>query len=521
MYKVLIVDDEPLVIQGLSRQVNWESLNMELVGMATDGHEILAMLEVEPAHLLITDVSMPTMDGLTLISKAKLLQPSIRCIIVSAFSEFEYVKKALQLGVENYLLKPINESELHDTLSKTLENLMHDQMSVSLDSPDLLAFRTNILDRWMNGTIQDFELYERAELLHINLSAAEYCVCALEITPLDPSHPKINDASQYLEMCRSSLMQAFEGECFLDKAFRVVAILHGDALNKMQVELSAVLQQLSVEAKSRGMLIFSAVGPLSSSSIDVRASYLSAIFFLNYRFVDPSADFTFYNDFSNPQHGTPDEAQTTLLQFNKSLKEGNIHQTSNVAEKYIQLYVLNTSFQKILNDILPLILSLIQVMIESGRITDALPDSITMQLSQYKALHSRDTLKKWLSQTIEEAVKVIRERKGTLHLLVHHTLEQVNKHYASELSLKTLASSFNVSSAYLGQLFREETGKYFNDYLTQVRLQASRILLLETDLKINEIVQRIGIPNQSYFNRVFKKTYDISPMELRRQNLKY
>jgi two-component system response regulator YesN len=518
MYKVLIVDDEPLVIQGLSRQVDWESLNMELAGMATDGHEILSMLETNPAHILITDVSMPQMDGLTLIAKAKLLQPSLRCIIVSAFNEFDYVKKALQLGVENYLLKPINESELRDTLS--LKNLMHDQMSVTFDSPDLLAFRTNILDRWVNGTIQDFELFERAELLHINLSAAEYCVCVIEVIPLDPSLSKIKAASQFLEVCRGFIMQAFKGECFLDNGFRVVAILHGDALHKQQLDLSAVLQKLSVEAETRGIQIFSSVGTLSNSSTDVRASYLSAIFFLNYRYVDPSAAFTFNNDFTNLQYGTPDESKTSLLQFNKYLKEGNINQTLQAADKYLQLYVTNASFQKTLIDILPFILSLVQVMIESGRITDALPASITMQLSLYKALNSRETLKKWLSQTIEETIKVIRDRKGTLHLLVHLTLEQVNKQYATELSLKTLASSFNVSSAYLGQLFREETGKYFNDYLTEVRLQASRTLLLETDLKINEIVQRIGIPNQSYFNRVFKKTYDISPMELRRQSLK-
>jgi len=85
--------------------------------------------------------------------------------------------------------------------------------------------------------------------------------------------------------------------------------------------------------------------------------------------------------------------------------------------------------------------------------------------------------------------------------------------------LKSLAGGFNVSPAYLGQLFKEETGKYFNDYLTQARLQASRALLLDTDMRIAEIVQRVGIPNQSYFNRIFKKTYGVSPMEFRRQNL--
>ncbi|MBP1990533.1 response regulator transcription factor [Paenibacillus eucommiae] len=518
MYKVLIADDEPLVIHGLSKQIDWESLNMEITGTATNGQDILSMLAHNPAHLLITDICMPRMDGLTLISRAKLINPSLRCIIISAFNEFEYVKKALQMGVENYLLKPINQSELFDTLSKTLENLVHDQMVVSVESLDILAFRTNILDRWVNGTIQDFELFERADLLQINLSAPDYTVCVLDVIHLKQMELKYKFSSLLFEICRDILCPSFSGECFIDASSRVVIIWHGESRGLIQDELGSYLFKIFEEANSKGIKVFSAVSPIINTFASVSSGYASAIAFLDYHFVDPAATTVFCKDFLDPQCVSLAETHTILMQFTEALKEGKLQQAQLIAEKYFLIYS-GYPFPEMRSGILPLVLSLIRAMIESGRLSDPLSAEVTKQLSNFARIDSTDSLEKWLSRTIDDSIHVIRERKGALHILVHLTLELVNNKYDTELSLKTLATSFNVSSAYLGQLFKEETDKYFNDYLMQVRLQASRVLLLESNLKIGEIVRRIGIPNQSYFNRVFKKMYGISPMEFRRQDL--
>ena len=123
-----------------------------------------------------------------------------------------------------------------------------------------------------------------------------------------------------------------------------------------------------------------------------------------------------------------------------------------------------------------------------------------------------------LSASIHDVIQLIRDRTGALHLLVRRSLNYINKHYNKDLSLKTLASDYNVSSAYLGQLFKAETGVLFNDYLSQVRLEAANTFLLETDIKICDIISRVGIPNQSYFNRLYKKAYGISPVEFRRNH---
>ncbi|WP_167859154.1 response regulator [Paenibacillus cymbidii] len=560
MFKVMIVDDEPFVIHGLRSRVDWESLDMELTGTAANGQDLLAMMAARPADLLITDVCMPHMDGLTLIERAKLVNPSLRCIVISAYSEFDYVKKALQHGVENYLLKPINESEFVETLAKTGENLARDRTARARASasasvpPDAIAFRTNILDRWVNGTIQDFELFERAELLHIDLSASAYRVCVLDVADAGGREP-FACATELSELCRSVFLPVFAGEVFIDGSLRVVAVLHGPcAEESREAELRDALQRLGGEAAARGIRAFVAVSPVAAASAGVGECYASAVFYRHYRFLDPEALAVFCMRLPEASGLPTAEARMELQQFAAALRQGDLRQALQLAKRDVERHAgagegagcgvggagagagpaggpaggpasgpaagpALGRFGDGRGGMLPLVLCLVRTVIESGRVSDALPGTLAERLAGYPALRTREELQAWLARTIEEAIQAIGKRKGTYHLLVHLTLEQINKKYDAELSLKSLAGGFNVSPAYLGQLFKEETGKYFNDYLTHARLQASRALLLDTDMRIAEIVQRVGIPNQSYFNRIFKKTYGVSPMEFRRQNL--
>lgn len=517
MFKVVVVDDEPMMIHGLCRQIDWESFCIELAGTATNGQDALTIIDRNQVQLLITDVCMPHMDGLALIAKAKLINPSLRCIIISAYNEFEYAKKALQLGVENYLLKPINQRELNDTLLKTLENLKLDQIADSPNPNDVSEFRSNILNRWVSGSIQDYELYERAELLNINLSASEYMVCLLDVVNAGTTDQRFKYASLLLDISRRVISLSIGGECFLDTSFRVVIILNAESMKLIQEEIVLALKKINEQATHNGVKIFTSTSPISRTYASVSASYSSAVFYLNYRFINTSVTvFFFENYWSGLVYGIQDEAQTILMQLDNELKQENLKNAQLLAQKCMEMH-WDEPFPKMRNGILPFVLSLIHIIIESGRATDALPDTIISKFSDFAEIESSGSLKDWLFETLKDSIQVIHKRRGLLHLLVRRTLEQVNQKYYMDISLKTLATSLKVSPSYLGQLFKEETGKYFNDYLTQVRLQASIDLLLETDMKINDIINRIGIPNQSYYNRIFKKYYGISPIAFRQQ----
>ncbi len=516
MYKILLVDDEPMVIHGLCRQIDWESYNLVLAGTAETGESALSILKERQIDILFTDICMPKMDGLALISEAKKQNPFIRSVIISSHADFCYAKKALLLGVENYLLKPIAQTELDKTLEKTIDNLDRDCIRIKKDGADSFEFRNNILDRWVNMDIQDYEFYERAELLHINLTAQQYEVCVIDFIDSDSTGYKLLNAKLFLEKCKNIFFSSFEGECFIDRCNRVVIIFNSDGLPKSQDKLELCLRSIMDEGLNEDIKAYASVSSISDGVEDVAHCYANAVEYLNYRFLDPDTDYIFCGEFLEKYNSYG--CEPILIQFSKAFEQEDHEMAKNTVKKLLN-HCSKASLKTFKQCIVPFIIILIRQMNESGHISERLPSTATTGFDTLNAIDSIEKLELWFFDTIDKSLEVIRKRKESFHLLVQRTLDIIKRdYYNTDLSLKIIAADFKVSPAYLGQLFREATGKYFNDYLTETRLRASRALLLDTDLKIREILYRIGISNQSYFNRIFKKAYGLSPLAFRYQN---
>lgn len=179
MYKVFIVDDEPFIIEGLYDILDWPAFGLEIVGHAENGRQALDALQTTPADVLITDISMPVMNGLTLISEARKRHKDLKAIILSGFNEFDYLKEGMRLGIENYLLKPINVEELESTLRNTVEKLDSQRSEELYDAYDVQILKDNTLYRWLTGQIAAREFAERAELLNLSLIGPFIAVAVL------------------------------------------------------------------------------------------------------------------------------------------------------------------------------------------------------------------------------------------------------------------------------------------------------------------------------------------------------
>lgn len=173
MYTVLLVDDEKSVVEFLKSSLPWANLGVETVLTAYDGVQATELLKIAHVDLLITDIRMPRMDGLTLLRQLKQTHPDIHTILLTAYGEFEYAREALLLGADNYLLKPIRTQELTETIENTLDNIYimrHAQSTL---------FQENILRRWITGCISTDELSERAVHTDINIYQPYYCIVAM------------------------------------------------------------------------------------------------------------------------------------------------------------------------------------------------------------------------------------------------------------------------------------------------------------------------------------------------------
>ncbi|WP_048747000.1 response regulator, partial [Paenibacillus sp. P22] len=155
MYRVMLVDDEPFIVEGLQDAIDWSAFDLEIAAVAGSGKAALEQLKRQPVDLLVTDITMPGMSGLELIREARGILPGLKAIILSGYNEFDYLKEGMTLGIENYLLKPVNFKELRATLAATAAKLDAEEEppELALSEEELGILKDRILYRWMRGEI--------------------------------------------------------------------------------------------------------------------------------------------------------------------------------------------------------------------------------------------------------------------------------------------------------------------------------------------------------------------------------
>jgi len=293
-----------------------------------------------------------------------------------------------------------------------------------------------------------------------------------------------------------------------------VMIIHGKALAQTPDKLEKSLENVRLVASKQGAPVFASIGPVVNNCYEIYTSYESAVLHLNYRFLCPPASLIY------AKKNTDKRKILILQQFEKAAEDLNPDQALILCKHYLEPYDTPDN-PGIREDALYLALILIRAISKNGNTKGALPEPLLAQFSVFSALSSGKSMINWLQDTVTKVFQTIKNNKKALHSLLSRSIEAINQNYADELSIKTLAARFYVSPAYLGQLFKEETGQFFNEYITHVRIQAAVKLLLDTNMKIYEITKHVGIPNQSYFNRVFKKKIGVSPMDFRRAYNRY
>lgn len=268
MFNVLLCDDEPAVTNFLKKNIPWESMGIDSIYTACDGMEALALFESHSIHLLITDIRMPKMDGLSLLEKVREKYTDTHCILLTAYGEFEYAKAAFRLGVDNYLMKPIQLEELMGTIENAIEN-----MYLSRQNKEDL-FRENILRRWLAGTISEDELGERSNLLEdINIFQSSYlAICTKKLEP----HISL---SSFTQLCIENFSCTLDFLHVWDNQGYCVFIISGKDINREY--LSDILSQTAASMHIENSIRIS-IGYTVHKSLELAQSYQNATSLLDH-----------------------------------------------------------------------------------------------------------------------------------------------------------------------------------------------------------------------------------------------
>lgn len=515
MKKVLFVDDEPLIAQGLSSILNWNKYGIEIAGTANDGLSALEMIREEPVDLLVTDIMMPRMNGLELIRKIKDNEENkTKFIVLSGYEEFEYVKAGIQLGIENYILKPINLEELESTIRHIRGDWEREEIQQVQFEEDWEVLRSNILQRWVNGEIESQEFKHRAQLLGLPLDREKYRLYVIRPILTENCDIIQKVGAIMADPCRE-LIRAMERLkpreteviSFMDPDGDMVILYAScgqkdDAAVQRQVKATAQALPGSLEAS----FWISEGGP-GADFKGVQFSYARAKSVFR-RFLITGTDRIRFTDAD--EQGT---AASPMIEWNSEkyvelLIEGNTEPVEHFIGE-----VLWSACRENLTPREACVNTALQLML-AAKEREENPDysEVFGPLSRISTLPS---LIRHVTATVSKSMERQDTVRGEYSPHVAFLVEQVHRHYADELSLKTLSQKVGLHPNYLGQLFQQELGHSFSDFVNQYRIEKATQLLMHTDRKTTEIALSVGYLDTSYFYRQFKKYAGVSPTELR------
>ncbi|MGL1891192.1 MAG: response regulator [Spirochaetaceae bacterium] len=494
MINAILADDEPIIVKGLNKLIDWEKMGIKIVGTASNGTEALELLRKKKPDLLISDINMPGLSGIELLKILNSENSETKVIFISGFHEFEYAHAAVKYGAIDYLLKPINEVQLKSALSKALktsrlgtEDIAQEiQSKSSPELPDMgpgfysivqvcidykefsksTEKEQNIISFSAVNLIRDY--FEEVEKNHFiverdnNLFIMYYHTNKEQLNFVMKRHSK-----QIIIIIKEKLGQrlivaagkSVDGFNFINEAIRtsqetIKNRFFYDGKELLHYKNTMIKRYSLEDLYTRQERLLEAITKCTSKPIDEATnSYLKVL-----------KDVTFGN-----KGATISFCLGAVVSLKKNLEADNI-----------QLNILELDDQTFLNE-------------------------------AYK-LFSYDELFKWFHSHVENIYLEFQSYKDSkTHPEIDKIKKYIESHFSENIRLQDLADLVYLHPNYLSGHFKKYTGQNFKDYLTDVRMAEAEKLLTTSDLKVYEIAEHVGFTDYRHFSEVFKRKFGQSP----------
>ncbi len=519
--KVILIDDEPKILKGLSMLIDWEKEGYEVVKLCNNALEAIDYLKTQEVDLIISDVKMPHMTGIELVKNLRengFDQTSF--LIMSSYSEFEYVKDALKCGCMDYILKPIQVDELLEILrkvkSKSVEKSNNDENKEGLDEKN---FTRNIISI-VKGKYDDVDLERVGQILELD---CEYRYVELEVNEVLISKKFTNLEKRHIQRELYKHCSNFKGDkqiksCLFDVSgvenrFDIGFIFKVDSEISEIDYFSEMKDYLS---DKMGMPILVLVGAVVNNFEDISASYESTVLSMMLQNYDVNREVIFAYD----RQKNDSEillCKKSIDNLVKSIDTNNIEEINeNIEVLYKDFIQLKASPDVIKLNINYFLFELVNIAIENNHDVDR------ERVTEFYNSHTFVLGTKWgskdhLIKFCLDYVEFLKDcRKKTSNPLICEIEKDIKERYAENITLKELSKKYYVNSAYLGQLFQKSFGVSFKDYLNDCRIDESINLLVKTDMKVYEIAEAVGYKDVDYFISKFISKMGCTPTKYRK-----
>ena len=513
MIRTVIADDDIEMLQGLEHIIPWEEYGFTIVGKADNGTDALKVVQETVPDLLITDITMPGLDGLELIRESKKsINPELKSVLLTCHEDFHFAKAAIELSSEDYLVKyTLTEEELIRTLLKIKAKYQTEQQQKAGRDLNLnkLLVRDNFFMNIIKKTLTDpDEIVRTAALLKINLPAGPFRTVGLFVDNQSPDSLLPELGAQITDSIAAVLQNQPQGTYFqfAANAWMVLSWSAADPLSRKSKDLAlikaiqqSVLNDLQTNLSATYIPECPAITELGQPVQEANALRES------YFYLEPGAFVCAKQVFASGQPG--DLYKQYAAPLKAALETGQAQKLLDVIRQLTQTLQdakyapssVKSLFHRILVDI-EAVAGRYGITFEDFKLTGD-------RFSQYQAA---------LLAIVRFSLEKLDEARGNSRRPeIHRVIAYIDGHLGENIRCEKMAKLVNMNSSYFSRLFKTEMGVSFSDYLINRRMEVASVLLSSSDYSIDEIAKSVGIENPSYFYRVYKKTTGKTPGKVR------
>ena len=535
MLKVLIADDEQLICSMIKKMIDWEGMGLELAGTADNGLDLLKQIgEVHP-DIVITDIRMPGLTGLELIQEAMKIDQSLEFIIVSGYKNFEYAHQALTLGVRHYLLKPIDRTELTETLDRIIAERKKsdaDRMETEALARQQETYRQEAREHFLNSILQDEGISSvenpadagRPEEKILAFDRDHYRAFFVKVdwTEEGDVAPGILEILRVLVEKEEKDVWHCEYVTTLVKSGVISVISCPAGARELHPgDMETLFTKCRRETdKFSGYTVTIGVGGEKDRIEDVRRSIEEASRAVKYRIRMGLGRVIHYEDLKRVEEDISSE-------FTADVAAGNRRAVSALDADAVR-DDLQIIYERLRNreDYSPLMLyRLIEEsagLIKQSWEDDAVDEQIIDEFMRAREIiMDRSTTEGRMLQRFQDTVelffrRVLEQRRQSGTASIREAKRYIAEHFRANPTLEEVAGMAGMSPTYLSAMFKKDVGIGFSEYLTQLRCEEAKRLMRQTQEPLAQIAEEVGYQDAKYFSRIFRKTVGIKPSEYRK-----
>lgn len=516
MYKILIVDDERMIRMGIEKTINWKSLKIGEVYTAASAREAMEMIEKYKPNILITDISMTEMSGLDLVGIIREQESDMRIIILTGYDRFDYARQALQLQVHDFLLKPIDERELTESIRMQIQKIEEikeeKQRTLNIKRTEGVyqqEYLESVIWDYMKGNtveaqreqefLQQFG-FERNEMMRIGI-----------VIPDKKTDQSSDEEKFYHQMMKQIAMNLIDdcnkGITITDGENHLIIVFfsgYGEEKFDTSSEAEELMDILRNECNAEPKLVF---GSEVSGFKNLQVSYNDALYVVKSERKE-IADVFYSKTYSKRN----DIFQEVFREFKQAciLNCSNIEQVMHILKRFkraVESYNLGRKYA--INCYFELASAIYFSYInETGNTPEESLNSFTQSLVGTDKEKAEEVTEMFLQ-------KILAKEEGDEHEIIRKVKNMIHEDLSQDLTVANLAAQLYVSPNYLSRLFKQITGEGCNEYIVRKRIEKAKSLLETTSLKTGEIAMMVGYHDMNYFSLAFKKHIGKAPTKYR------